>query len=267
MQPASRRAGEGAARGRRRHACASAASSALDGLRFAIDDGADLRTHRSQRRRQDHVLQRRQPDLPAHQRAASASPATTCSRSRRTASPTVGITRTFQNLALFGGPVGARERHGRRPLPDPGGFLSAALRSPPGRRRSAGARAGRAELLERLGLGARRRPPGRRPAVRHAQARRARAGARRRTEAPPARRARRAGSPTARSTSSGGDPATCATASTSPSLLVEHHMDMVMSISDKVVVIDFGSKIADGTAGRGAARPGGHRGVPGGSDA
>jgi branched-chain amino acid transport system ATP-binding protein len=30
-------------------------------------------------------------------------------------------------------------------------------------------------------------------------------------------------------------------------LLVEHHMAMVMGISDKVVALDFGSKIADGT--------------------
>jgi branched-chain amino acid transport system ATP-binding protein len=31
-------------------------------------------------------------------------------------------------------------------------------------------------------------------------------------------------------------------------LLVEHHMTMVMAISDHVVVLDFGSKIADGKA-------------------
>ena len=30
-------------------------------------------------------------------------------------------------------------------------------------------------------------------------------------------------------------------------LLVEHHMQMVMGISDKVVVLNFGRKIADGT--------------------
>jgi branched-chain amino acid transport system ATP-binding protein len=30
-------------------------------------------------------------------------------------------------------------------------------------------------------------------------------------------------------------------------LLVEHHMQMVMALSDRVVVLDFGRKIADGT--------------------
>ena len=49
-------------------------------------------------------------------------------------------------------------------------------------------------------------------------------------------------------------------------LLVEHHMGMVMRVSDHVVVLDFGKKIADG-----AARPRCQsddrrdRGVPGGA--
>jgi branched-chain amino acid transport system ATP-binding protein len=30
-------------------------------------------------------------------------------------------------------------------------------------------------------------------------------------------------------------------------LLVEHHMSLVMSVSDKVVALNFGRKIADGT--------------------
>ncbi len=38
-------------------------------------------------------------------------------------------------------------------------------------------------------------------------------------------------------------------------LLVEHHMNLVMSISDKVVAIDFGRKIADGTPAEVQANP------------
>jgi len=30
-------------------------------------------------------------------------------------------------------------------------------------------------------------------------------------------------------------------------LLVEHHMNLVMSVSDKVVALDFGRKLAEGT--------------------
>jgi branched-chain amino acid transport system ATP-binding protein len=33
-------------------------------------------------------------------------------------------------------------------------------------------------------------------------------------------------------------------------LLVEHHMGLVMQVSDKVVVLDFGRKIAEGSPGQ-----------------
>jgi branched-chain amino acid transport system ATP-binding protein len=38
-------------------------------------------------------------------------------------------------------------------------------------------------------------------------------------------------------------------------LLVEHHMSLVMSISDKVVALNFGRKIADGTPDQVRAHP------------
>ena len=48
-------------------------------------------------------------------------------------------------------------------------------------------------------------------------------------------------------------------------LLVEHHMGMVMRISDQVVVLDFGQEDRRGRARRGPGGPGGDRGLPGGA--
>ena len=45
-------------------------------------------------------------------------------------------------------------------------------------------------------------------------------------------------------------------------MLVEHHMDLVMSVCDRITVLDFGKVIANGTPDAGPRRPGGARGLP-----
>ena len=74
---------------------------------------------------------------------------------------------------------------------------------------------------------------------------------------------RPAASPTPRSTSSATCCSSCASDFDLTVLLVEHHMGMVMRISDHVVVLNFGRQIAEGPPDEVQQRPGRHRGLPG----
>ena len=48
-------------------------------------------------------------------------------------------------------------------------------------------------------------------------------------------------------------------------LLIEHDMRLVMGVTDRIVVLEFGKKIADGLPDRDPRQPGGHRRLPGGA--
>ena len=45
-------------------------------------------------------------------------------------------------------------------------------------------------------------------------------------------------------------------------VVIEHRMDLMMSVCDTIFVLDFGKLIATGTPAAGAGGPGGDRGVP-----
>ncbi len=46
-------------------------------------------------------------------------------------------------------------------------------------------------------------------------------------------------------------------------LLIEHDMRLVMGVTDRIVVLEFGKQDRRGHARRDPRQPGGHRGLPG----
>ena len=219
---------------------------ALDGVSFDVRAGPDRRADRPQRRRQDHALQLPVAALHARTTATSCSRAARSSPSRGTPFPQLGIGRTFQNVALFDRmsvldnvKVGCHSRTST-------GFVTNALRLPQREPRSGASPSGRDELIAFMDLEAFAHLPAGGlpfPVRKRVELARALAGNPKLLllDEPAAglnhdevdvlrgqiRRIRDTQNVTV--------------------LLVEHHMSLVMSVSDKVVAIDFGRKIAEGT--------------------
>ena len=158
----------------------------------------------------------------------------------------LGIGRTFQNLSLFGSMTARRNvRVGAHPRVR-AEFLSDSLQTRFVRAEEARISAEIDALMAMLGLEAVAGSFHQRSAIRHAQAGRVGARSRGKTETTAVGRAswrsqpRRSRSFWARWSSRS------VTVSGSPVLLVEHHINFVMRVSDKVVALDFGRKIAEG---------------------
>ena len=133
------------------------------------------------------------------------------------------------------------------------GFFASLLALPGAQRQEAVAHDRAMQLLDLVGLAASGPAPRRQPALRLATPGGAGARAGHRTAAAAARRAR--GRPEPQETAELGQLLLRIGKCGVTILMVEHHMDLVMSISDHVIVLDYGVKIAEGKPAEVQANP------------
>ena len=98
---------------------------AVQNVDLRVDAEPDRQRHRPQRRGQDDFLQLPQRDLSSRRRRHSCSMAATSPDARRIRSASSGMSRTFQNIRLFPGNVGAG-KCARRAVPASLDFAAAA---------------------------------------------------------------------------------------------------------------------------------------------
>ena len=177
----------------------------------------------------------------------------------------LGMGRTFQNLAMFRTHAGARERHGRRALPLVVGLpvqRAAAAAACRPRKQRLRERAGK--IMDELGLTPfQDRPVGDLPFGTQKRVEFARALAAEPKllllDEPAAGLNHEELGDLARLIRDARDRLGITV------LLVEHHMSLVMSVSDHIVALNFGRKIAEGNPAHIQKPPGRDRGLPGGA--
>ena len=175
----------------------------------------------------------------------------------------LGVTRTFQSIRLFGGPVRARSRDGGISPPPARGHLAriccrpaAAVDEELAFRRQAMA------LLQFVGIAERAHELAQQPALRPAAFARDRASAwRMQPRAAAARRAGRRRQSDRRSTAWRRSFQTSGNAGVTQ-VVIEHHMELIMGISDVVSGARLRREDRGGNGSGGPAQPEGDRGLP-----
>ena len=228
-----------------RRASASAVWSPSTTSSFEVESRRDRRPDRTERRRQEHDLQ------PDHRRAAADVGRDRVSRAIRSQAQTPQRAARARHRAHLPA-CRDRRRHERasrtsRSAPicaASAGVLRAIVRLDRAEEALLLAEA-RARSSQRVGLAEDADEPAGTLALGQIAAGRGRARAVPRSGAAAARRARRRACASARRRRSPSCCASCAAEGMSV-LLVEHDMDFVMSLADRLVVLDFGTKIAEG---------------------